>query len=127
MDSGYSARKARLEELADYLLTDEFSSKFLDAYIRDTAFVKKNVIKRELHSPSALLRIKREEESLLDDRLPLGGVAVMIPKNSIGLTLAKAIASSFLMGNQTLIYFPSQLKETAPVYAEALLKYTDAK
>ena len=125
MQSDFSTRQAKLQKLADHLLTEEFSSKFTDAYIKDTAFVKKNVIKRELLTPSALLGLKREEDPMLAGRLRLGEVAVMIPKNSVGLTLAKAIASSYLMGNKTLIYFPSQLKETAPVYSEMLLNHLD--
>ena len=125
MNQEYHRRKDQLLKLADHFLSETFSKSFCDAYVADTAFVRNDVYKREILTPAALLKIPREDESFLQDRKPLGTVVVMIPKNSLGLTLAKAIASSYLMGNKTIIYFPGQLKATAPVYANAILKFLD--
>lgn len=125
MDADFLFRNNQLQKLADYMLSDEFSEGFCDAYISDTAFVKKDVYKREILTPASLLKLIREQENYPLQRKPLGKVAVLIPKNSLGLTLAKAIASSYLMGNHTIIYFPGQLKETAPIYSRAILKFLD--
>jgi acyl-CoA reductase-like NAD-dependent aldehyde dehydrogenase len=120
MQSHYLKRKAELHKLAERLIEPDFVDKISKAYISDTSFTKKAVISREIHIPYKLLLLPREEESQLYDREPIGTVVVFIPKNSIGLTLAKAIASSNLMGNRTRIYFPNSLKNTTPIYSKLL-------
>jgi acyl-CoA reductase-like NAD-dependent aldehyde dehydrogenase len=123
--SNYTFRRERLQSLALRLAEEPFRSEFIDAYIRDTAFARKAIEGREVVVPNKLLLLQREEESILTERTPLGTVAVLVPKNSIGLTLAKAIASSYLMGNTTRIYFPSSLKNTAPIYGKLLTETLD--
>jgi acyl-CoA reductase-like NAD-dependent aldehyde dehydrogenase len=123
MGTDYATRKSRLHALADYFTEPSFRDAFVQAYINDTAFTRKDVLKREISSTAALLRLPREEEAQLQNRMPLGNVAVFVPKNSLGLTLAKAIASSYLAGNKTLVYFPKQLKESGPIYAAALQQF----
>jgi len=125
MTTTYQHRNENLHQLAQKLKSENFTSRFVPAYIHDTAFTHKAVFGREIEVPSKLLTLDRSEENLLKDRFPLGKIAVLIPKNSIGLTLAKAIASSYQMGNETIVYFPSSLKETAPIYGDLLAETLD--
>ncbi|MFM1877357.1 MAG: hypothetical protein RLZZ241_223 [Bacteroidota bacterium] len=121
MGSTLISRINQLQRLANGILEERFKENFLNAYIEDTSFLTKNILGREIEVPSKLLRQSRLEDlNQLQSRFPIGTVAVLVPKNSIGLTVAKAIASSFLMGNRTLIYFPASLKNTGPIYAELL-------
>jgi succinate-semialdehyde dehydrogenase/glutarate-semialdehyde dehydrogenase len=120
MQNNYLKRKEALHKLAQKLIEPDFVDKFSNAYITDTSFTKKAVLSREIEVPYKLLLLPKEEESRLYDRDPIGTVVVFVPKNSIGLTLAKAIASSNLMGNRTRIYFPNSLKNTTPIYSDLL-------
>lgn len=114
-------RLENLRKLASSLRKPAFRQQFIGAYVADTAFLTKHVGIREIDVPYRLLMARSLEQwSSMSNRKPLGGVAVLVPKNSIGLTLAKAIASSYVMGNRTLVYFPVSLKQTGPVYAELL-------
>jgi succinate-semialdehyde dehydrogenase/glutarate-semialdehyde dehydrogenase len=108
--------------LANHMERDAFRAPFLEAYVRDTLFTNQDVRRRELETPVAMLRMDRPEEetALLSGRKPLGRVVVFVPKNSLALTLVKAIAGSFLMGNETWVYFPRQLARTLPIYADLL-------
>jgi acyl-CoA reductase-like NAD-dependent aldehyde dehydrogenase len=123
MGTDYATRKSRLHALADYFSEPSFRDSFVKAYINDTAFTRKDVLKREIASTAALLHLPREEEMQMQQRIPLGKVAVFVPKNSLGLTLAKAIAGSYLAGNPTLVYFPKQLKESGQLYALAIQRF----
>jgi acyl-CoA reductase-like NAD-dependent aldehyde dehydrogenase len=123
--SDYLYRREKIQSLAFSLTQEPFRSEFIDAYVNDTAFARKAVEGREIVVPKKLLLLQREEESILTERTPLGTVVVLVPKNSIGLTIAKAIASSYLMGNTTRIYFPSSLKNTAPIYGKLLTETLD--
>lgn len=119
-ETGYAQRKRDLLALADALESPVWRDRVVQAYLKDTSFLVRDIVRREVEIPAALLRLPREEETLLANRRPLGRVVVMMPRNSLGFTLAKAIAGSYLAGNATKVYFPSSLKETAPVYAELL-------
>lgn len=112
--------------LADYFGDADFGRALVDSYVSDTFFVRKDVVKRELTTPALLLKMERPDLELLGNRAPLGTVAVMMPKNSLALTLAKAIASSYLAGNKTIVYFPAQLKNSAPVYAMAISRFLES-
>lgn len=118
--SAFQERSEDLLRLADYLSDEEFRRAFTSAYIADTSFTCRDVLSREIETPARLLKLARPDEELLSHRQPLGRVAVMVPKNSLGLTLAKAIAGAYLMGNGTLVYLPGQLKNTAPLYGKML-------
>jgi len=110
----------KLELLADYLKNEIFVESFSKAYFKDTAFLIKDIISREINTPYELLKTERDNIGSIQDRKPLGTVSVLMPKNSLGLTLAKAVASSFLAGNKTLIYFPSALKHSSVAYGKAI-------
>ncbi len=119
-ETGYAQRKRDLRTLADTLEAPDRRDCLANAYLADTSFLVRDIVRREVEIPAALLRLPRQEETLLADRQPLGRVVVMMPRNSLGFTLAKAVAGSYLAGNTTTVYFPSSLKKTGPVYAELL-------
>jgi acyl-CoA reductase-like NAD-dependent aldehyde dehydrogenase len=119
-ESTFYERRQNLLRVAEKLLDPTFRERLIEAYIADTAFLRADVIKREIITPAKLLSLPCPWGPELELRNPLGKVAVMVPKNSLGLTLAKAIASSYLTGNRTVVRLPSQLKLTAPIYRELL-------
>ena len=115
-----AACAARIRALATALESPPFAAAFVDAYIRDTCFTCREVWAREIDTPARLLRLQAAQAAGITDRLPVGQVAVMMPKNSLGLTLAKAVASAYLAGNTTVVYLPRQLIASAPLYATLL-------
>lgn len=115
-----AACAARVHALAAALESPPFAAAFVDAYIRDTGFTWREVWAREIATPARLLRLQAEQTAGETGRLPVGQVAVMMPKNSLGLTLAKAVASAYLAGNTTVVYLPRQLTASAPLYASLL-------
>lgn len=115
-----AACAARVRALATALESPPFAAAFVDAYIRDTGFTWREVWAREIATPARLLRLQAEQTAGETGRLPVGQVAVMMPKNSLGLTLAKAVASAYLAGNTTVVYLPRQLTASAPLYASLL-------
>jgi len=114
-------RKNTLRGLAEAMDQSSFQADLLRTYGAETQFVRKDIIAREILAPIALLRKDREEESTLIGRSSMCKVAVMMPKNGLGLTLAKAVASAYLMGNEVVIYFSSALQQTAEVYRELMV------
>jgi acyl-CoA reductase-like NAD-dependent aldehyde dehydrogenase len=116
----FEMRATHLKRLAARFGSAEFQEALIEAYVKDTAFLRTDVIKREILTPARLLALPRQIGLGLESRKALGKVAVMVPKNSLGLTLAKAIASSYLMGNETIVRLPSQLKRTTPLYQTLL-------
>lgn len=112
-----------LLSLADALESSAFGDEFVPAYIQDTGFTWKDVVAREIHVPAQLLRTFVRHVRRPLDRSPLGSVLVLMPKNSLGLTLAKAIAAAYLAGNQLVVYFPRLLACTAPIYARLLREH----
>ncbi len=117
----FNQRKQTLHGLAEAMERSAFQNAFLRAYGEETQFVLKDIFAREIAAPIALLRKNREEEALLIGRNSLSKVAVMMPKNGLGLTLVKAVASAYLMGNEVVVYFPSALKKTAEIYRDLMV------
>lgn len=125
MDKNKNQRVEKLQELAQKISDHKFVDLFVETYVSETSFARKDVINREVIVPSKLLNLIDADSEDLLNRCPIGKVAVLIPKNSIGLTVVKAIASSYLMGNKTIVYFPSSIKRTAKIYQELLTSTLD--
>jgi acyl-CoA reductase-like NAD-dependent aldehyde dehydrogenase len=106
--------------LAQSITQNPFRDDFIRAYVTDTAFTWRDVVKREIETPAAMLRLPRPEADQLAGRKPLGKVAILVPKNSLALTLVKAIGGAYLAGNQILVHLPAQLKKTYPIYSQFL-------
>jgi acyl-CoA reductase-like NAD-dependent aldehyde dehydrogenase len=132
--SSVEDRKQSLKNLGDFLQDVSSHRRFIKAYIQDTGFVHSQVVKRELFAPSTLLRMAGNKNDIVSqsgldisygDRRALGKVAVLLPKNALGLTMAKAVAASHLMGNETIIRLPSSLSNTRPIYCDMLSSYLD--
>jgi acyl-CoA reductase-like NAD-dependent aldehyde dehydrogenase len=107
-----------------------FKDRFLKAYLSDTAFTRSNIYHREIIAPQSLVNLLTEVPLLytadglnIRARQPIGKVAVLLPKNGIGITAAKALASSFLMGNETIVKIPSQLSASSAIYSEFVLQH----
>lgn len=125
MDKNKNQRKEKLYELAQNISNHKFVDLFVENYVLETSFSRKDIINREIIVPAKLLNLIDINSEDYINRCPLGKVAVLIPKNSIGLTVVKAIASSYLMGNKTIVYFPSSIKKTAKIYQELLTSTLD--
>lgn len=115
-----AACRTRLLALADALESPPFVAAFVAAYIQDTGFTWRDVMAREIHTAAHLLRLLVPQSQAESGRLPVGKVAVMAPKNSLGLTVAKAVASAYLAGNTTVVYLPRLLTHSASLYATLL-------
>lgn len=121
----WQERRYHLAVLADRMERDDFRIPFLEAYVQDTGFTCRDVRQRELETPVRMLRMDRPEAETrpLAGRRPLGRVVVFVPRNSLALTLVKAIAASFLMGNDTWVYLPRQLVRTQAIYTDLLERH----
>src|SRR5580658_9250565 len=121
----FESRNQALAEMARQLGEDSFSAGLVDAYMKDTHFLKKDIYYREVFSPAKLLRdVGREtvySKSFnidFDALRPLGKVAVLLPKNSINLSVCKAVSASFLAGNKTLVRLPGKLTNSLPWFKQ---------
>src|SRR5215469_5827762 len=123
-------RRKALMELVGELGEESFSKKLVEAYMKDTWFLRKDIHFREIHTPIRILedigrRSVYTEHFEVDPEClqPLGKVAVLLPKNSINLSISKAVASSFLAGNQTLVKFPGKLTHSYYVFKQWIEKH----
>ncbi|NJM76940.1 MAG: hypothetical protein HC852_15565 [Acaryochloridaceae cyanobacterium RU_4_10] len=110
--------RSDLLELIDRLKGLEIHSPFVDAYLQDTAFTRKEIYRREVLTPIKLLEVILN--SKVEKRHPLGKVAIVVPKNALGIPMAKAVAASHLMGNETILRLPRQLSRAEPIYRNLL-------
>jgi acyl-CoA reductase-like NAD-dependent aldehyde dehydrogenase len=110
--------KKDLFELINRLKEIELYSPFVDAYLQDTAFTRKEIYRREVLTPVKLLEVILNSNT--EKRRPLGKVAIVVPKNALGIPMAKAVAASHLMGNETLLRLPRQLSRAEPIYRNLL-------
>ncbi len=116
----FFVRLQNVRRLAEQFCSQTFCENLVQAYIEDTGFLRADVIKREILAPAQLLALPDWQHPRLGSRTSLGKVAVMVPKNGIGLILAKAIVSSYIMGNQTIVRLPRQLTRTVKIYEDLL-------
>jgi acyl-CoA reductase-like NAD-dependent aldehyde dehydrogenase len=54
---------------------------------------------------------------------PIGKVAVLLPGNGINMLVAKAVCSSFLAGNKTLVKLPRKLKHSAACFRQLIASH----
>jgi hypothetical protein len=120
-------RLKHLTQLAEKMADSRWSSRLIEAYQEDTYFLTNDIIKREIESPKRILKSYSQENPYFKqffqekyNRTPLGEVAVVLPKNGLGLVLVKAIVSSYLAGNDTKVRIPRDLTHTWSVYKELL-------
>jgi acyl-CoA reductase-like NAD-dependent aldehyde dehydrogenase len=110
--------RSDLLELINRLKEIEIHSPFVDAYLQDTAFTRREIYRREVLTPIKLLEVILNSNP--EKRHPLGKVAVVVPKNALGIPMAKAVAASHLVGNETLLRLPRQLSRAEPIYRNIL-------
>lgn len=127
MTSPIQVRQQKLKNLADDLRMVDSHKRLIEAYIQDTGFLYSHVVNRELLVPAALVELAGKPNNFLGSLKPdinylqrhaLGKVAILLPKNALGLTMSKAVTASYMMGNQTVIKIPSSLTKTLPLYQE---------
>jgi len=129
--SSFHTRKKALKNLAAALLTNHtIQEKIIATYMEATGFTYQNLMNREIIEPATILKTLGEPNDFIDweigdmsDRKPLGKVAILLPKNGVGITFAKAAAAAYLMGNDTIVKFPRQLAKTAVIYSELYSKH----
>ena len=121
----FEKRKAALSRMICYLKEDRFANQLIDAYMKDTGFLRRDIYAREIEFPLFLLNyISQESQYTRDFGLdfesvrPLGKVLVVLPKNGINLMLTKAVCSSFLAGNETYVKLPNTLVNSAEFYKQ---------
>jgi acyl-CoA reductase-like NAD-dependent aldehyde dehydrogenase len=123
----------RIQDLVRLSLTlrdERKMARFIDAYIEDTAFVRTDVYQRELIAPAAVLESTGQPNPFVEPfgvrieaRAPVGKVAVLLPKNGLGLTMCKSIAAAYLMGNDTIVHLPRQLSTSGEIYRRILREH----
>ena len=104
-----------------------FSTKLIAAYLKDTGFLRKDIVKRELEAPAFLMENICEESEVRrnygidpDTLRPMGKVVVFLPKNGINLIVSKAICSSYLAGNETFGKLPTRLLNSTACFKQLL-------
>jgi acyl-CoA reductase-like NAD-dependent aldehyde dehydrogenase len=119
--------RSDLLKLINNLRDENIHAPFVNAFVQDTGFVKKEVYRREILTPTKLLEdiansnyLKRNNLTHLSHNIPLGKIAIVLPKNSLGIPLAKAVGASHLMGNKTIVRIPRQLTNAEPFYRKIL-------
>jgi succinate-semialdehyde dehydrogenase/glutarate-semialdehyde dehydrogenase len=112
-------RRQKVRALGEAFAAPELATARVSAYVADTAFRIDDVEAREVRTPSALCALAASAPP--PQGTPLGKIAVLVPRNSVGLTLAKAVVGGFLAGNEVLVRLPTQLERTRPL-VDALLR-----
>lgn len=116
----FDARLACVRALGAAFAAPAQREPLVAAYMRDTLLLRRDVLARESEVPSRLCALPILGARDLRDARPSGGVAVLVPKNSVGLTIAKAVVGGWLTGNRVVVRFPAQLKHSAPLFAALL-------
>lgn len=101
----------------------KFNNDFIQAYLKETAFTYADIEKREIIAPQKLITLfakaaAENQTTQCQNRSSLGTVAILLPKNGIGLTAAKSLSASFLMGNHTIVKMPGQLTQSGAIYEQ---------
>ncbi len=134
LELSHDLRQHQLQNLADDLKKVDSHHHLVEAYVQDTGFLYSHVIKRELTMPAAIIELAGRPNEFVKklgldinylNRQALGKVAILLPKNSLGLTMSKAIGASYLMGNQTVVKLSTSLTKTRPLYKELLANHFD--
>lgn len=120
MDLDFDQRLAHVRSLGRALLQPAVRQVLLESYGRDTLLLHKDIAVRELEVPARLCSLPVLGARDIRDAQPCGGVAILMPKNSIGLTIAKAVVGAWLTGNRVVVRFPTQLVHSGPVFGALL-------
>jgi succinate-semialdehyde dehydrogenase/glutarate-semialdehyde dehydrogenase len=110
-----SDRLARVRALGRAYSDPVLGERLIRAYVGDTAFRVEDATHRELTTPAALCGLPVLDNIIPDGAEPLGTVAVVVPRNSVGLTIAKAVVGAWLGGNRVIVRLPNQLRATLPL------------
>jgi acyl-CoA reductase-like NAD-dependent aldehyde dehydrogenase len=94
-----------------------------DAYVADTRLLARDVGSRESIVPARLCALEVLGSDVLRSCAPIGAVAVMIPKTSVGLSIAKAVVGAYLVGNRVRVRFPAQLARSQPLFADLIRRH----
>jgi len=129
----FDERLRNVRALGEAWSEPSFARQLVDAYVSDTAARTVDARQREVRTPSVLCgldmlaaragqddRTDAKPDAKPNDR-PYGRVAVAVPRNSVGLTIAKAVVGAYLAGNEVLMRLPEQLTRTRPL-VESLLR-----
>ena len=120
MELDFEQRLAHVRALGRAFLEPAVRKSLLESYGRDTLLLPKDIAVRELEVPARLCSLPVLAACDIRNAQPCGGVAILMPKNSIGLTIAKAVVGAWLTGNRVVVRFPTQLVHSAPVFSELL-------
>jgi succinate-semialdehyde dehydrogenase/glutarate-semialdehyde dehydrogenase len=120
LPTDFDERLRNVRRLGVALSEAPLRERVIEAYMADTAFLRRDVVQREISTPSRLCSLPLLGARPVREGAPLGKVAVVVPKNSLGLTIAKAVVGSYLAGNETIVRLPGQLARTLPIYATML-------
>jgi acyl-CoA reductase-like NAD-dependent aldehyde dehydrogenase len=63
-----------------------------------------------------------EELPYLENRVPAGKIAVIIPYNAIGILLAMSLGAAYLAGNEVHLKFSSKTRKTAQLFEDLIRK-----
>ncbi|MEM9917818.1 MAG: aldehyde dehydrogenase family protein [Bacteroidota bacterium] len=124
----YQARKLALAAFGKQLKEPETREAIVAAYMADTSFTRENILYREVHLPATLVQnfganniYAQAFDVSPAERQPIGTVAVLLPKNSVGQVSGKSVFSSFYMGNRTIVKLPRQLSRISPIFEELIM------
>jgi len=120
MGLDFDQRLAHVRALGHAFLQPAVRKSLLEAYGRDTLLLPKDIAVREVEVPARLCSLPVLAARDIRNAQPCGGVAILMPKNSIGFTIAKAVVGAWLTGNRVVVRFPTQLVHSAPVFSELL-------
>jgi acyl-CoA reductase-like NAD-dependent aldehyde dehydrogenase len=113
-------KREALLSFAKQLRDKSFQEHLITAYMQDTGFLRKNIIKREIEVPLNLINMMLNYIDVNYDKLnratPKGKVAILLPSNGINMMIAKAVCASFLAGNETIVKLPRKLKHSNELF-----------
>ena len=122
MSRALNDKKEALLGFAKQLNDELFKDELATAYMQDTGFLRKNIIKREIDIPLYLInnivRCIELEYDVFDNVKPKGEVAVLLPSNGVNMMIAKAVCASFLAGNETIVKLPRKLKNSNRLFKQ---------
>lgn len=123
--SDFDRRLRQVRALGHAYSDPTFAEQLVSAYVHDTSFRWEDATHREITTPATLCKLPLLEARSLREAAPLGKVAVVVPRNSVGLTIAKAVVGAYLSGNDVVVRLPTQLARTAPLLEELLREHLD--
>ncbi len=118
----FDERLARVRDLGVAWASPAFAAPWVAAYVDDTAFCARDAWQREVSTPAALLALPELAERVADG-VRSGIVHVVVPRNSVGLTVCKAVVGAYLAGHPVHVRLPSGLPRSAPLLVALLVRH----